>query len=233
MISPLPQLAWGRRRRVLLTAGVVFVLAAVAFALLAVAVARRSGPLGPDQRALQDVVNWRSGALTALGKTITTFGTDLVVYPLLVVGALVCWRRTGRPRPGVLAIAVFVTGQLVRLVINRTIARPRPPAGLHLVSASGYAFPSGHTTNATMAYALLAIVLTMSFPRGRWVFISGAVILAIAVGLSRIYLSVHWATDVAGGWLLGSCWLALAALATSAAGRGELLLERGRAQDPL
>jgi membrane-associated phospholipid phosphatase len=201
----------------MLRAGAVFALAAVAFALLAVAVARRSGPLGPDERVLQDVVHWRSGALTALGKTLTTFGTDVVVYPLLVLGALVCWRRTGRPLAGVPAIAVLVTGQLIRIVINRTIARPRPPAGLHLVNASGYAFPSGHTTNATLAYALLAIVLTMNFPRGRWAFITGAAILAIGVGLSRVYLSVHWATDVAGGWLLGISWLTFAALVTSAA----------------
>jgi undecaprenyl-diphosphatase len=117
----------------------------------------------------------------------------------------------------VLAIAVLVSGQLIRIGINRTIARPRPPARLHLVNAGGYAFPSGHTTNATIAYGLLAVVLAVSFPRGRRAFISGAAILAIGVGLSRIYLSVHWATDVAGGWLLGLSWLTLAALVTAAA----------------
>jgi undecaprenyl-diphosphatase len=202
----------------MLAAGAVFVVAAAAFALLAVAVARRAGPLGPDGSLLHDVVEWRSGALTTLSRALTKLGTDLVVYPLLVVGALVCWRRTGRPLPGVLAIAVFVTGQLIRFGINRTIARPRPPAGLHLVNASGYAFPSGHTTNATMVYGLLAVLLTMSFSRARWVFITGAAILAIGVGLSRVYLSVHWATDVAGGWLFGICWLAFAVLLTSAWG---------------
>lgn len=217
----------------MLGVGAAFVVAAVAFAFLAVAVARRSGPLGPDERVLQDVVDWRSGALTTLAKTLTAFGTDVVVYPVLVVGALVCWRRTGRPLPGVLTIGVLVTGQLIRLGINRTIARPRPPAGLHLVNASGYAFPSGHTTNATMGYTLLAVLLTMSFPRGRWGFVTAAVLLAIGVGLSRIYLSVHWVTDVAGGWLLGLSWLTLAALATFAAGGKGSLFKRGRAQDLL
>ena len=203
----------------MLSSGAVFAVAATAFALLAFAVSRRSGPLGPDERLLRDVVDWRSAGLTALGKALTTFGTDVVVYPLLVLGAFACWRRTGRPTAGVLAIAVLISGQLIRVAINRTLARPRPPSGLHLVRVSGYAFPSGHTTTATLAYGLLAVLLAMTFTRGRWAFVTGAVVLAIGVGLSRIYLSAHWATDVAGGWLLGMSWLALAALLTVARAR--------------
>ncbi len=217
-------------RRALPAAGAVFVVAAVTFALLAVAVAHRGGSLGPDERVLHDVVDWRSGALTTLARTLTAFGTDIVVYPLLLLGAIVCWRRTGRLLAGYLAVVVLVSGQVIRVVVNRTIGRPRPPARLHLVDAGGYAFPSGHTANATMAYALLAALLALSFSRGRWAFTAGAAILAIGVGLSRVYLSVHWATDVAGGWLLGISWLALAATAggivatrrAQAAGRSSL-----------
>lgn len=192
--------------------GTVLAVAAVSFALLAFAVAHRGGPLGPDARALRDVVAWRSGGLTWLAKALTRLGTDIVVYPLVVLGALVCWRRTGHQSPGVLALVVLIAGQLVRVGINRGIGRPRPPAALHLVGASGFAFPSGHTTLATLAYALLAVLLSLSFWRFRWAFVAVAVVLAVGVGLSRIYLAVHWATDVAGGWLLAMAWLALAAL---------------------
>ncbi len=200
------------RRRLALRAGMVLVPAAIAFALLAFAVADRSGPVGPDARLLHDVVKWRSGALTVLGKAVTAFGTDYVVYPLLILGALVHARRAERSLAGLLAIAILISGQLVRVGINRTIARPRPPAALHLVGAGGYAFPSGHTTNATLAYGLLAFLLALSFPGRRWIFFAGAGILAIGVGLSRVYLAVHWSTDVAGGWLLAISWLALASL---------------------
>jgi undecaprenyl-diphosphatase len=109
----------------------------------------------------------------------------------------------------------LLSGQLVRTAINRTIARPRPPDALHLVNASGYAFPSGHTATATMAYGLLAVLLAMSFPRGRWIFAAIALVLAVGVGLSRVYLAVHWATDVAGGWLFAVAWLTLAGLIAS------------------
>ncbi len=156
-------------RRILAVAG-VFVVAAVAFAVLAVAVAHRSGPLGPDASVLRDVVDWRSGGLTFLAKALTALGTDVAVYSALIAGALVCAWRKERPYAGVLAVAILITGQLVRLGINHEIARPRPPAALRLVHAGGFAFPSGHTTLATLAYGLLAILLSVSFPRYRWLF---------------------------------------------------------------
>ena len=117
-----------------------FVVAAVSFAVLAVAVAQRSGPLGPDVTALHDVVDWRSGWLTFLAKGLTALGTDVAVYSTLVVGGLLCAWRKERPLAGVLAVAILITGQLVRLGINHAIARPRPPAALRLVHAGGFAF---------------------------------------------------------------------------------------------
>lgn len=198
-----------------LAAAAVFVVAAVVFAVLAVAVAQRAGPLGPDTSALRDVVDWRSGGLTFLAKGLTALGTDVAAYSALIVGAMLCAWRKERPLTGVLAIAILLTGQLVRLGINHEIARPRPPAALRLVHAGGFSFPSGHTTLATLAYGLLAFLLSMSFPRYRWIFAAAAAVLAFGVGLSRVYLAVHWTTDVAGGWLLGISWLALAAVLVS------------------
>ena len=94
----------------------------------------------------------------------------MAAYSALILGALVCAWRKERPLAGVVAIAILISGQLVRLGINHAIARPRPPAALRLVHAGGFAFPSGHTTLATLAYGLLAVLLSMSFPRYRWVF---------------------------------------------------------------
>ena len=80
------------------------------------------------------------------------------------------------------------------------------------MQAGGYAFPSGHTTTATVGYGLAAALLIVLFPRVRAVIAVAAVVLIAGVGLSRTYLGVHWPTDVLGGWALGTSWLALGAL---------------------
>jgi membrane-associated phospholipid phosphatase len=81
-----------------------------------------------------------------------------------------------------------------------------------------FSFPSGPTTNATLAYVLAALLLTAGMRRALWrrVTSASAVALAFLVGLSRIYLGYHWATDVLAGWLLATAVIA----ASYFAGRG-------------
>jgi len=101
-------------------------------------------------------------------------------------------------------------GLILRLEISRTIGRPRPSPGLWLVGASGFAFPSGHTSTATVGFGLMACLLWRL--RGRiWRVLIGALatLSAAAVGFSRSYLGVHWPTDVLGGWGFGIAWVAL------------------------
>ena len=104
----------------------------------------------------------------------------------------------------------LATGQLIRLGINQAVARARPAEDLHLVAAGGYAFPSGRTTTATIGYGLVAVLLIVLLPTERRPVVIGAAALVGAVGHSRIYLGVHWPTDVMGGWALGVTWLCLA-----------------------
>lgn len=182
-----------------------------------------------DPWLLDDVISRRGSVLTPLATFVTTLGTDAVLYLLLPsLGALV-WRRTRRPAIPVLCLLWLLAGQGTRLGISRAVGRARPAANLHLVQATGYAFPSGHTTTATIGYGLIALLVLVLIPHRKTLVISVAVALAAAVGLSRVYLGVHWPTDVMGGWTLGTSWLGLgAALYVSA----ELVRRRSRHRSP-
>jgi undecaprenyl-diphosphatase len=141
------------------------------------------------------------------------------------VGAVIWWRQR-RWQSALVAVGWLSIGQLVRALINGAVARPRPPPHLQLVHASGYAFPSGHTTTATVGYGLSAMLIAIALPRARNWAIATAVVLTIIVGLSRVYLGVHWPTDVLGGWVLGVGWLAVGA-AIGYAARGARTTDRG------
>lgn len=214
--------AWSRHRlsllhrldRTLLVAVAVLVGAAWLVSGLTQDVVDHDGVVVDDLRLSIDVVHQRSALLTPLARLATALGTGPVVYGLLLVVGGLIWRRTGRWQPVVLAGTWLAAGQLVRLALNRSVGRPRPPADLHLVHASGFAFPSGHTTTATIGYGLLAVLLPLLFPTARRWSVPVAVVLAAAVGVSRVYLGVHWPTDVLGGWSLGIGWLALAAVSS-------------------
>jgi undecaprenyl-diphosphatase len=210
---------WSRRRfgwldrldRILVATLAVFAGAVWLVAGLTQDVVAREGVVVFDPRLLGDVIARRSAVLTPLAKITTFLGTGPVVYGLLILTGVLLWRRTRNWQPLVLAVSWLAAGQLVRLALNRSVGRPRPPAALHLVLAHGFAFPSGHTTTATIGYGLLAVLAAMLLSWGRRWFPAVAVVLAVLVGLSRVYLGVHWPTDVLGGWALGVGWLALGA----------------------
>ncbi|WP_063795794.1 phosphatase PAP2 family protein [Streptacidiphilus griseoplanus] len=189
-------------------------LPAAAFALLALAVTARSGHPFPVDRALHDwAVAHRPAAATTLVRLLTATGTGAVPYLLaLAAGWTVC--RPGSPARrrttvAVACAAVLALGQLVRTAVMEAVARPRPAAADWAAAAGGHAFPSGHTTTSAIAAGLLAWAAVRAGGRttGRVVAVLCGC-WAAAVGASRVYLGVHWPTDVLGGWLLAVAWLA-------------------------
>lgn len=167
---------------------------------------------GLDARLHGVALRHRDDDLLLLARGITEGGSTKVVWPLLVIAALT-FPRSGRGvRSWVVALVVGAAAGMaigLRRLTSIVIQRQRPPAVDWVMDAGGYAFPSGHTTAATVGIGFLAWAVTrhMTDRRGRaavWVL---AVAYAALVGWSRVWLGVHWPLDVLGGWLLGSAWL--------------------------
>ncbi|MGW5240690.1 phosphatase PAP2 family protein [Monashia sp. NPDC004114] len=117
-------------------------------------------------------------------------------------------------------LAVTVGGSaLLNTTIKLALERTRPPTAAALTSAHGFSYPSGHTQAATVTYSAILLVVGWRACRpGPQLRLASATIVAVlvaAVGASRVLLGAHWPSDVLGGWLLGSAWVAAAAIALS------------------
>jgi undecaprenyl-diphosphatase len=156
---------------------------------------------------------------------LTSFGDTwvLVVVTLIAVGFLLMQRKAGQ---ALLLTASVVGGTLLSEGLKDVFARERPAAVYRLAEVHSESFPSGHAMMSAVAYltlgALIARVLTRR--RLRAYVLGVAFALAGMVGLTRIYLGVHWTTDVMAGWALGSawamaCWLAAYAIQKARAWR--------------
>lgn len=170
------------------------------------------GPTPGDQTALDVADDLQADWLVNVAKAITTLGSGWVTIPLAVLAAiaLAAWRRW--IEFWVLVIGFALTVALVPEIKTLT-DRPRP-AG-ELVSVGGSAFPSGHAAQATL-YAWLAITAALRLVPGitrRSLLIAVGIALTVLIGLTRVYLRVHWMSDVSAGWALGvSCFSAVAAV---------------------
>ncbi|MGY4974720.1 phosphatase PAP2 family protein [Streptomyces nigrescens] len=199
------------------TAGLL-TFAAVCAALVAataLTVSLRNGtPLAAEQAAVRWSGAHQGEPSRSMAGALTATGSGPVPYLMAVLAGLLAGERArGRLRAVCCAVAVLAAGQAIRYGLMELLARPRPPAGDWTGSSSGYAFPSGHATTSVLAAGILAWgIARRARPALARTWCAVLALWAAGVGLTRIYLGVHWPGDVLGGWFLAAGLLALALL---------------------
>jgi membrane-associated phospholipid phosphatase len=180
---------------------------ALAFATLGLVIAQGGdSQVGEfDQAVISKLESARSPGAVRTARAISGMAEPALSGAMLAVAAVVAARRGGW-RTAVTPCLAVVSGAHVRRVLSRAVARPRPPEALWLTEPEGFSLPSKHTSVAALTAGACA-ACTGACSRTR----HGATLTAAAsVGASRVYLGVHWPSDVLAGWLFAEAWLHLA-----------------------
>ena len=154
-------------------------------------------PVGPPwlEEAVRDI--------TGLGSMIVlVLVTAATIFYLLLIG---------KRREALLMLVAVGGGQILSSLLKLGIDRPRPDLVPHLAEVQTLSFPSGHAMMAAVTYLTLGSMLAGIVPgRATKIYVLGvAVLVTLMVGLSRIYLGVHWPSDVLAGWCAGFAWAML------------------------
>lgn len=182
---------------------------------------REEGPHGIDERVLMFL---RPGAnphdalgpawLQRAASELTTLGgtTNLTLIVIIAVAFLLLHKRVAS---ALFVVTAVLGGTGISELIKALFGRDRPPLIYRAVASANASFPSGHAMLSTITYLTLGALLAQVMPQRRQkVFVfATAVILALIIGASRVYLGVHWLTDVLAGWSLGAAWAMICWLA--------------------
>jgi undecaprenyl-diphosphatase len=191
------------------------------FLMLAVLVATQGHVNRLDAMATEWSVRMRAPALTQALLFITHLHSvkAITVYTVVMSVLLI---MVPRHRHWLLPLWLIVPGGAVlNVLMKQGFERPRPVVEEPLLTLSTFSFPSGHASGTTLLYGFLALVVLVHLPRSPWRWVVGALALLVIalVSWSRVYLGVHFFTDVLAGVAEALVWLALCVIALSARNR--------------
>jgi len=169
------------------------------------------GPTAVDSEAFELAGELRTEWLVDLARAVTVLGSGTATIAVAIAAAVMLAMRRSWPELGVLVAAVVLTHAAVP-VLKEVLERPRPAGAL--IDASGLSFPSGHAANSVI-YAWLALTIALRVRPGKVnasALIVAGIVLAAAVGLTRVELRAHYLSDVSAGWGLGVSAFALCAI---------------------
>jgi undecaprenyl-diphosphatase len=167
-----------------------------------------------DHAVLTWMVNHRNPGLTLLAIAVTNVGSPIGTGVIAGAVAAALWWRTGSPRPAVLILATLGLAGAVSTLSKMIVDTHRPAQTAALVIETDPSFPSGHVTGTlALLGALTAVIGHHGGSAAYRAVIMLTAVATVLVGLTRLYLGVHWSTDVIGGLLLGATAAVIAHLA--------------------
>jgi membrane-associated phospholipid phosphatase len=200
--------------------GALLVLVASVWAFGAIAEELLEEDTETDERLAQWLHGRATEPFTDLFRGITWLGNVPILLAITLLAVAILWRRRERTDAVFVALA-FVGGQVLSNAMKLGFRRERPFFADPLATESTYSFPSGHALVSLAVYGSIALVLAQRLPtRGKRILVlSTAAALIAAIGFSRLYLGVHFLSDVLAGYAAGTAWLALLYVALEARGR--------------
>ncbi len=189
--------------RVLVISGIMFWLPVIVFLAIADEV-REHDAIVFDQPILEYLHQHSSPLGDIVAVSFTTIGGPVAVVLLAGIIGWLLWARHQR-RQALFAVVAVGSVAVVNVILKTLFERQRPALWQTLVQENSFSFPSGHAM-AGAAIATVVICITWN-TRWRWYALVGALIYAIGVGVSRLYLGVHFPSDVIGGWCLSVVWV--------------------------
>lgn len=200
---------------VVLAGALVAVVAAHLFVELAGKVKNSSSTISNLDRTVQEwFLERRQPGVILLLRIFTFLGGLSTIGPVVGGVTLLLLLRKERVTAAYLA-GTAIGGYLLNIGLKLLFARTRPDLAFAVVATSSYSFPSGHAMESFIVYGALAYVaLRQPWPwKLKSALLALAATLVLLIGLSRVYLGVHWLSDIGGGWTAGLVWLLTATLA--------------------
>lgn len=144
----------------------------------------------------------QSAAVVVTAARLITFLGGTLMLTLLSVGTVIWLVLKQRWRAALVTGVTIASAQSFTFFLKNHFVRGRPTLVDHLVAVSSWSFPSGHASMSSVVYVMLGVLIATGLIR-RWqqfAIVAGAFLLSFLIGLSRIYLGVHYPTDVLAGW---------------------------------
>jgi len=174
-----------------------------------------------DRPVVHYLVTHRTAWLTTAMGDVTWLGSTVVLIPLVLLVGIAARRRT-RSWATLAQLGLGLGGAVVLCqLLKPLVGRSRPHVGRLVTTSTGWAFPSGHATQTAAVAVTLAVLASarMGSWSGKVAVWAGALLATVVIGFSRVYLGVHWPTDVLAGFALGTTWAAVVNLAVRWPGR--------------